>query len=148
MTFKTLCTAFTLLMLPTLCLAEINQVRVLNSTNSTMYIHKGGYAQSIKLLAHKWKILPFPFKVVPPNSTKPITTSLLVVTSGGRWTTTPNGLTHLANPSMVICIDYRSPEHKNKTGNRLWSIQHATGQDPSCEVKPYKQPWATDKDLS
>lgn len=131
------------LLIPSLTFATINQVRVLNDTDSNIYIHKGGFATSTKILPRQWKIFPYPFEVTPPNSKQAVTSSELVATAGGRWTTSPNGMTRLNNPTMMICINYRSNEHKQKSGNRLWTIQHATGIDPDCKIKPYKQPWAS-----
>ena len=132
----------------TIASAEINRVRVINNTNQTIYIHKGGYASSVKIPASKWKIFHFPFKVIPPGSTKETTTSLLVATAGGRWTTTPNGYTSLNKPEMVLCLDYRSKDQESKTGNRMWAIKRIGGFDKGCKIKGYKQPWYQDSKKS
>ena len=125
-------------------LAEINRVRVINNTKQTIYIHKGGYASSIKIPAGQWKIFYYPFKVVPPGSNKDSTTSLLVATAGGRWVTTPDGYTSLNKPDMVLCLDYRSIDQKTKSGNRMWAIKRIGGFDKGCKVKGYRQPWYQD----
>ncbi len=126
-------------------LADIAQVRVVNDTDSTVYIHKGGYAPSVRIPAGQWKIFTYPFHVVPPGSKQRISSSLIVATAGGRWITSPNGMTSLSKPKMIICLDYKSDEHKHKTGNRVWTIKRAQGFDPGCEIKPYKQPWHQQK---
>lgn len=121
--------------------AAINRVRVVNDTDKTIYIHKGGYPASISIPAGKWRIFYYPFYVVPPGENKRIASSLLVATAGGKWLTTPKGYTYLHKPTMVICLDYRNAEHAHKTGNRVWTIRQAMGFDPGCQVKGYKQPW-------
>jgi hypothetical protein len=121
--------------------AQINRVRVVNDTDTTIYIHKGGYAPSVRLPAGKWRIFYYPFYVTPPNSKKKIPTSLLVATSGGRWLTTPNGFTYLHKPKMIVCLDYNSQEHRQKKGNRVWTIKRASGFSPGCKIKGYRQPW-------
>lgn len=131
------CTAITF----TSVFAAPNRVRVVNETKKPIYIHKGGYAQSEKIAPGQWKIFNFPFQIVPPNSEKKVSSSLLVATSGGRWMTTPNGYTYLSKPNMMICLDYNSPENQHKTGNRVWSIKRAAGFDPGCKIKGYQQPW-------
>lgn len=130
-----------LLLLTGAVLADINRVRVTNESDSTIYIHKGGYAPSVKILPKKMQIFYYPFYVVPPGQSDRIASSLLVATSGGRWLTTPNGFTYLSNPKMIICLDYKNPEHANKTGNRVWTIKMANGFDKDCTIKGYKQPW-------
>ncbi len=122
-------------------LADINRVRVVNDTSATVYIHKGGFAPSTKIPAGQWKIFYYPFYVIPPGSKKRVASSLLVATSGGKWVTSPNGLTTLSRPKMVICLDYKSQEHAHKTGNRVWTIKRAEGFDKNCQVRGYKQPW-------
>ena len=121
-------------------LADINRVRVVNESNSTVYIHVGGYAPSHRLDPGQWRIYYYPFTAHPPEQKgKSVKTSLLVATAGGRWLTTPNGYTYLSKPQMTLCLDYKSPEHANKTGNRVWTIKHAFGFDKNCQVKGYKQ---------
>jgi hypothetical protein len=139
----TLVTCATLLSGSFYCLASanINRVRVINDTKQSIYIHKGSYAPSEKIAPGKWKVFNYPFKVVPPGSNKEITTSLLVATAGGKWITSPEGYTQLNKPSMTLCLDYRSPQEKDKTGNRKWSIKRIGGFDKKCNIKGYKQPW-------
>ena len=121
--------------------AAPNQVRVINNTEQTIYIHRGGYSASVPIQAGKWKIFSYPFYVVPPGTKKRLSSSLLVATAGGRWKTTPNGYTYLDSPSLLICLDYQSPEHAKKTGNRKWTINRASGHQENCKVKGYHQPW-------
>ncbi len=123
-------------------IAAINQVRVVNESTEPVYLHLGGYASSQKIDPGKWKIFPYPFKVIPPGSSTPIQTSLIVATAGGQWTTSPNGITSLSKPSMALCLDYNSPDLLQKGGNRKWTIKQIGGFDTGCQVKPYKQPWA------
>lgn len=130
-----------LCLISSLAFATIDQVRVVNSTSVPIDIHVGGYATSQTVVPGKSKVFNYPFKVVPPGNTAPIQTSLLVATAGGQWQTTPNGLTSLTKPSMLLCIDYNSDELANKTGNRKWIIKTTGGFDKGCVVKPYKQPW-------
>lgn len=122
-------------------LAVPNRVRVINETKSTIYVHKGAYAPAVKLKPGQWEIFYYPFYVVPPNSDRKIATSLIAASAGGRWMTTPNGFTYLSKPAMVICLDYNSKEHRDKTGNRIWTIKQAKGFDPGCKIKGYRQPW-------
>jgi len=121
--------------------ADINRVRVLNNSDTTVYVHVGGFAPSSKVEPGRWKIFYYPFTVTPPGGTQKLKTSLLVATAGGRWVTTPNGYTYLNKPKMVICLDYKSEEHKHKTGNRVWTIKRASGFDKGCKIKGYKQTW-------
>jgi len=121
--------------------ADINRVRVVNNTKSSVYIHKGGYAPSVKVLAGRWKIFYYPFQAIDPSTKRKAASSLLVATSGGRWLTTPNGYTYLSKPNMIICLDYRRPEHTHKTGNRVWTIKRAQGFDKNCKVRGYRQLW-------
>lgn len=121
--------------------ADINRVRVVNDTNKPVYIHAGGYAPSVRVEPGKWKIFYFPFETTPPGSQQKLKSSLLVATSGGRWMTTPNGFTYLSKPTLVLCLDYKSPQHSHKTGNRVWTIKSAQGFDKGCQIKGYKQPW-------
>lgn len=124
-------------------LADINRVRVVNDSNTTIYIHVGGYAPSSRIEPGQWKIFYYPFVAYPPGEKgTSVKTSKLVATAGGRWLTTPNGYTYLSKPQMVICLDYQSDEHKHKTGNRVWTINHAYGFDKDCQVQGYKQPWS------
>lgn len=123
-------------------LAKINQVRVINQTSQPIYIHLGGYASSQKINAGKWKIFHYPFKVIPPGSTTPVRTSLIVATAGGQWVTSPDGVTTLKNPAMALCLDYGSTELLKKNGNRKWTIKQIGGFDKGCKIKSYKQPWA------
>lgn len=121
-------------------LADINRVRVINESNNTIYVHVGGYAPATRIDQGQWKIYYYPFTAHPPSSKgETVKTSLLVATAGGRWLTTPDGFTYLSKPQMIICLDYRSSEHKNKTGDRVWTIKHAYGFDKGCHVKGYKQ---------
>lgn len=122
--------------------AAINQVRVLNESNEPVYIHLGGYANSQKINPGKWKIFPYPFKVIPPGGTTPIRTGLMLATAGGQWVTSADGATFLQKPSMELCLDYNSPELIKKTGNRKWTIKQIGGFDQGCHVKSYRQPWA------
>lgn len=122
-------------------LAAPNRVRVINKTDSTIYIHKGGFAPSVKIPTGQWKIFYYPFYVVPPNSSKKIASTKIIATAGGRWMTTANGLTYLRNPTLCIVLDYNTPEHRAKKGNRVWTIKRATGIDPNCKIVPYQQPW-------
>jgi len=124
-----------------MALGDISRVRVVNDSGKTIYVHVGGYAPSSQIQPGRWKIFYYPFNVVPPGSSKRVASSLLVATSGGRWVTTPNGFTSLHKPKMVICLDYKSPEHRHKTGNRVWTIKGAQGFDKNCQVKGYRQPW-------
>tara|TARA_A100001015_G_C15042166_1_gene740476 strand:- start:5270 stop:5728 length:459 start_codon:yes stop_codon:yes gene_type:complete len=124
-----------------LVVANIHRVRVINDTSGAIYIHKGSYAPSEKIAAGKWKIFNYPFKVVPPGSNKETTSSLLVATASGKWVTSPAGYTQLKNPSMTLCLDYRSQQYHDKTGNRLWDIKRVGGFDKHCHIKGYKQPW-------
>lgn len=124
----------------TSALADINRVRVVNADKKyDVYVHKGGYASSVKIPPGQWHIFYYPFKVLPPGQKQEVTSSLLVATSGGRWITTDNGYTVLHNPRMVICLDYGSKAHKHKTGNRVWTIKRAEGFDRGCKLKPFKQ---------
>lgn len=138
-----ICLTFT-----SIAFAEISRVRVINNTKQTVYIHKGGYASSVKISAGKWKIFYFPFKVIPPGSTKETTTSLLVATAGGRWTTTPDGYTSLNKPEMILCLDYRSKDQRSKNGNRMWDIKRIGGFDKGCKIKGYKQPWYQESNMT
>ena len=122
-------------------LSAINRVRVVNKTDSTVYIHKGGFAPAVRIPAGKWRIFYYPFYVIPPGQTKKTPSSLLVATAGGRWMTTPNGFTYLSKPKMIVCLDYQSSKHTHKTGNRMWTIKKASGIDQGCKIKGYKQPW-------
>ncbi len=124
-----------------IALADINRVRVVNDSSQTIYIHVGGYAPSSRVEPGRWKIFYYPFMVTLPNSSKKVNSSLLVITAGGRWVTTPNGFTYLNKPQMIICLDYKSSEHQHKIGNRVWTIKSARGFDKNCQVKGYKQPW-------
>jgi len=135
-------TACTLSLTSSLAMAKINQVRVINQAPQPVYIHLGGYASSQKILPGKWKIFHYPFKVVPPGSSTPIRTSLIVATAGGQWVTSPNGVTTLKKPSMALCLDYASSELLKKGGNRKWTIKQIGGFDKNCKIKSYKQPWA------
>lgn len=122
--------------------AKINQVRVINQTTRPIYIHLGGFAASQKIKPGKWKIFHYPFTVTPPGSTVPAKVSLIVATAGGRWATSPDGVTTLEHPAMSLCVDYNSPDLTNKSGNRKWAIKQIGGFDKNCSVKSYKQPWA------
>lgn len=135
---------FLVLITPIIAQAEINRVRVVNDTDKTVYIHVGGFAVSERIEPGKWKIFSFPFETTPPGAKEAIKSSLLVATSGGKWVTTANGLTYLSKPTLVICLDYKSPEHAQKSGNRVWTIKSANGFDQGCEVKGYKQAWYKD----
>ena len=129
-------------LLSAVALADINRVRVVNESNSTIYLHVGGYAPAHRLDPGQWKIYYYPFIAHPPEKKgKSVQTSLLVATAGGRWLTTSNGYSYLSKPQMIICLDYKSAEHAHKTGNRIWTIKHAYGFDKGCQVKGYKQPW-------
>jgi hypothetical protein len=121
--------------------AEISRVRVVNEADRPIYIHKGGYAPSFKIKPGESHIFFFPFQVIPPNTNKPITSSKLVATAGGKWMTTPNGVTYLDKPTLTICLDYASTENKTKEGNRVWSIKSSVGIEVNCKVEGYKQPW-------
>lgn len=135
-------TALGAVLFSAVALADINRVRVVNGSNSTIYVHVGGYASSTRIEPGQWKIYYYPFVAHPLGQKgSSVKTSLLVATAGGRWLTTPNGYTYLSKPQMVICLDYKSDEHKHKTGNRVWTIKHAYGFDKDCKVKGYKQPW-------
>lgn len=122
--------------------AKINQVRVINDASEPVYIHLGGFAGSEKIKPGKWKIFHYPFKVIPPGASTPVRTSLIVATAGGQWTTSPQGVTTLKDPTMALCLDYNSEELTSKSGNRKWTIKRIGGFDKGCEVKAYKQPWA------
>ncbi len=121
--------------------AQINQVRVVNNSKSAIYIHVGGFAPSVKIPEGKSKIFSYPFTATAPGQSKKHHASLLIATAGGRWVTTPNGLTYLSRPAMSICLDYANTDNKNKTGNRLWTVKKAVGFSPNCKVKAYKQAW-------
>ncbi len=121
--------------------AEINRVRIINQTNVTIYIHKGGFASALSIAPGKWKIFYYPFSIMRPNSDKKIKTGLLVARAGGKWSTTANGYTYLSKPKMLLCIDYNSTENQNKNGNRKWEIKRLGGFDKGCAVTGYKQPW-------
>ena len=121
--------------------AAIDQVRIINNTNTAIDIHIGGYAVSQSIAPGSWKVLHYPFTVVPPGGTTPVQTTLLVASAGGQWQTTPNGMTSLMKPTMLLCIDYNSPDLASKTGNRKWVIKSTGGFDKGCVVKSYKQPW-------
>ncbi len=122
-------------------LSKINQVRIINQTTQPLYIHLGGYAPSQKIDPGTWKIFPYPFEVVPPGDANPVKVSLVLATAGGHWVTSPNGITALENPTMMLCLDYNSPDSINKAGNRQWIIKQAGGFDKNCTLTPYKQPW-------
>lgn len=122
--------------------AKINQVRVINETTRPIYIHLGGFAASQKIQPGKWKIFHYPFTVTPPGSAASTKVSLITATAGGRWTTSPDGITTLNNPAMELCVDYNSPDLIDKSGNRKWAIKQIGGFDQNCHVKSYKQPWA------
>lgn len=128
-------------LLSSVALAEINRVRVVNDSSSTIYIHVGGFAPSAQIKPGRWKIFYYPFNTTPPGKSQKVNSSLLVATAGGRWITTPNGFTYLNKPQMVICLNYKNYEHRQKTGNRVWTIKSARGFDKNCQVKGYKQPW-------
>ena len=130
-----------LCLISSLASASIDQVRVINNTAASIDIHVGGYATSQSIAPGKWAVFNYPFKVIPPGGTAPIQTSLLVATAGGQWQTTPNGLTSLNKPTMLLCIDYNSNDLANKMGNRKWTIKAIGGFDKGCVVKAYKQPW-------
>lgn len=124
----------------TITLADINRVRVINESNTPIYVHVGGYPTSNRLDPGQWRIYYYPFTAKPPNEKgTTVKTSLLVATAGGRWVTTAKGYTYLSKPQMVICLDYKSPEHAQKTGNRVWTIKHAYGFDKGCSVKGYQE---------
>lgn len=133
----------TLLTVSTMASARITQVRVINETQQRVYIHAGGFAPSTTIQPGKWKIFRYPFSVVPPNSQtkQPIKVSLLVASAGGHWITSPEGMTALKKPSMLLCLDYGNQELMKKSGNRKWVIKETGGFDKGCAVKPYKQPW-------
>lgn len=128
----------------TTVLADISRVRVVNDTNSVIYVHPGAYAPSQRIEPGKWKIFPYPFTTTPPGTNQVIKSSLVAASSGGRWMTTPNGYTYLSKPNLVLCLDYKSPEHSQKTGNRVWTIKSDQGFDKGCQIKGYKQPWYKD----
>ena len=128
-------------LISSLAWATIDQVRVVNNTPVAVDIHVGGYAVSQTIAPGKWQVFAYPFKVVPPGGSTPIQTSLLVATAGGQWQTSPNGLTSLVKPSMLLCIDYNSDNLATMTGNRKWTIKAVGGFDKGCSVKSYKQPW-------
>ncbi len=130
----------TVLILPA-SYADIARLRVVNESDKSVYIHKGGYAPSYKLTPGESKTFEYPFTLIPPGSEKEISSSLIVASSGGRWMTSPNGTTFLEKPTMLICLDYKSKEYADKTGERLWTIKKAEGFDDGCEVKSYNQPW-------
>ncbi len=130
-----------LCLVSSLALAAIDQVRVVNNTPIPVDIHVGGYATSQPIAPGQWKVFSYPFKIIPPGDSTPVQTSLLVATAAGQWQTTPNGLTSLNKPSMLLCIDYNSGDLANTTGNRKWTIKATGGFDQGCVVKPYKQPW-------
>jgi len=145
-TVKSLLVVFVLLLFTlSSAFADISRVRVVNDTDKTVYVHIGGYAVSERIEPGKWKIFKYPFEVTPPGTDEKVQTSLIVATSGGKWVTTPEGYTYLDNPSLVICLDYSAPEHKDKAGNRVWTIKSAKGFDRGCEVKGYKQKWFKDQ---
>ncbi len=121
--------------------ANIDRVRVLNDTKETVAIHLGGFSNAVAIEPGKWKIFRYPFEIVPTGSTKMISTSLLVASAGGKWVTSPVGYTHLANPDMMLCLDYRAPQYNDKNGNRLWEIKEVGGFDKGCQVQGYKEPW-------
>ena len=140
-TFTKLVILVTLLAYAALTIAAINRVRVVNKTKQTVYIHVGGYSVSTAIHAGQWKIFNYPFKVIPPGTNKEINSSVLVATAGGRWMTTPNGLTFLSKPSLLLCINYNSAHHAHKTGDRVWVIDRAHARDNSCKLIGYRQPW-------
>lgn len=121
--------------------AEINRVRVVNDTNQPIYIHPAGLAPSVKIPPGKWELFPYPFQTKEPGSQQAVQSSKLIATSGGKWMTTQNGFTYLYNPTLMLCLDYKSPEHSYKSGNRVWTIKSAQGRDEGCEIKGYKQTW-------
>lgn len=123
--------------------ARVTQVRVINNATQPIYIHIGGFAPSTTIKPGKWKIFRYPFKVVPPNSQtkQPVKVSLLVASAGGHWVTSPEGMTHLDKPSMLLCLDYGDPSLMKTSGNRKWEIKRIGGFDKNCKVKAYKQPW-------
>jgi len=135
-------TSFSLIFFSLSAFAEIDRVRVINESDSTIYIHTGGFAPSSRIEPGDWKIFYFPFTAHPPEKNgKSVKTSMLVATAGGRWITQPNGYTYLDNPNMTICLDYNSEEHRHKTGNRVWTIKQAAGFDNNCKIKGYTQLW-------
>lgn len=133
--------AYLLVLFVSVSYAEPSRVRVVNESDKSIYIHKGGYAPSYKLAPGESRTFDYPFSVIPPGADKAVDSSLLVGSAGGRWMTSPNGTTFLEKPTMLICLDYASAEHKDKTGERVWTIKKAEGNDPGCEVKSYNQPW-------
>ena len=129
------------LFVSTLSFSMVDRVRVINKTNKTIYIHKGGYAPSAKIESGKWRIFYYPFSLVPPNTKNKISSSLLVATSGGRWITTPNGYTYLKDIDMIACLDYSETISPKKSGNRTWTIKNAEQVDKNCQITGYKQKW-------
>jgi len=125
----------------TSAIAEINRVRVVNDTDKTIYIHLGGFAPSKRIEPGKWKIFYYPFEITPPGSNEKVKSTKIIASSGGRWMTTPNGFTYLSKPDLLLCLDYAGPAHKDKSGNRVWTIKSAKGFDKNCKIKGYKQPW-------
>ncbi len=137
----------TSLLLTPVCFSYIDQVRVVNDTKVNIYIHAGGFPASKKIAPGKWHVFKYPFPAKKPNSLgEVVNTGLLVVTAGGNWITTPHGYTYLSKPKLVQCLDYSTKEHKEKTGNRVWTIKGlSVNQD--CyrnHLKGYKQKWYTE----
>lgn len=121
--------------------ADVTRVRVVNESDKPVYIHKGGFAPSVKIKPGDSYIFYYPFYIIPPNSDKKVAATKIVASSGGKWMTTPNGFTYLDKPTLLICLDYESKDNKDKAGNRIWSIKSSVGIEPNCKVEGYKQPW-------
>jgi len=121
--------------------SDVSRVRVVNETNVPIYVHIGGFAPSQKILPGQWHIYYYPFEVIPPGESKPIKSSKIVASAGGRWMTSPNGVTFLHQPELLACLDYANKEHQGKIGNRIWKIKLSKGKHPDCNVLPFKQPW-------
>jgi len=126
-----------LLALPALGHAKLDTITVVNGSNTLLYIHQGGYAPSQQLKAGQSLRLTYPFSVIPPNETKPLHTSILIATVGGRWLTTPNGFTYLHQPTLCLKTNYVD----NKQPNATWTIKKNTTSSKDCLVTGYRQPW-------
>ena len=121
--------------------AESKRIRVVNDTNSDIYIHQGGYAPSQKIGPGRWRFFQYPFVLTPPNSNAPQHAYHLAATAGGKWLTTSNGLTYLSKPTLRLCLLQTSIEAHKGNGDLSWTIQHTRAADKNCNITSYKQAW-------
>lgn len=118
--------------------AAIEKARVVNDTSHNLYIHVGGYAQSVRIAPGKWRVFDYPFTTTRIQSKKKIHSSVLVATAGGHWTQAKNGIIYLKQPTLKVCVDYKNNQHKYKAGARVWTIKSIHFVDKKCRLYGYK----------